>query len=84
MTNLKGSEKQITWASEIRNANIKILERELKEFEGREVSEKCSYEHITSKIKKAIADISNEQTDAKWWIENKNLANAFLSRIKKK
>jgi hypothetical protein len=83
MIELVGSEKQVAWATEIRNNNIKTLIQEVEEFKGRETREDCSYSVIIGKIEKAIEDIKNGKPEAKWWIENKGIANWFLQKIKR-
>ena len=49
-----GTEKQIVWANDIRNANIKTLEREIEEFKLREVNGTSSFPEIIAKLEKAI------------------------------
>ena len=83
MIELVGSDKQVAWANEIRNSNIATLENEVAEFKARGARESFDYSIIIGKIEKAIEDIKNGKSEAKWWIENKSVASAFLSRIKK-
>lgn len=83
MIELVGSEKQVAWANEIRNSNIATLENEVTEFKARGARESFDYSVIIGKIEKAIEDIKNSKPEAKWWIENKGIANAFLFKIKR-
>lgn len=81
MKNLFGSEKQIAWAEQIIAENIATLTRTIEEFKGREVRENCSYSNVTDRLKKALDDLSNSEYSAKWWIEHKNVANAYIQKV---
>ena len=72
-----GTEKQIAWATEIRNTSIKNMERELAEFVKR-----GGFEVIVAKIEKGINELQTVDKDAKFWIEHKNLDGAYLQKIK--
>ena len=72
-----GTEKQIAWATEIRDASIKNMEKELADFVRR-----GHFEVIVAKIEKGIEELKTVDKDAKFWIEHKNLDGAFLQRIK--
>lgn len=85
MLKLTGTEKQVAWAESIRTDNIKTLERELAELKDREVREDWDYSNITAKIEKAIEELKNDttHTEAKWWIEHRGLAQAFMYNLRK-
>lgn len=78
-----GSEKQIVWANDIRNANIKTLEREIEEFKLREINGTGSFPELISKLEKAIEEIKTTEKTAQWWIEHQNLASAYIQKIKR-
>lgn len=83
MIELKGSEKQIAWATDIRNQNIKILENEINQIKTRfnnVVMSAKSVELIT-KLENAINVIKTTHPEAKFWIENKGVANAYIYRL---
>lgn len=77
-----GSEKQIAWATQIREHNLKTLQDEADNFKERSVRENWDYSTIISKIENAIAEIQVTEKTAKFWIENRNLAGAYLYKIK--
>ena len=81
MIKLTGSEKQIAWATTIRDNNINTLKTEIENFKARGQREDWDYSEIIAKIEKAIEDIKVTKSDAKWWIENKGVASSFLQRI---
>jgi hypothetical protein len=83
MIKLTGTEKQIEWATQIRDTNVKTLEREIEELKLREANGTGSFPELVAKIEKAISDIGNQKSEAKWWIDNKNIANAFIQSIKR-
>ena len=81
MKNLTGSEKQIAWAEQIIAENISTLTRTIEEFKGREVRENCSYSSVTDRLEKALNELNNSEYAAKWWIEHKNVANAYIQKV---
>lgn len=76
-----GSEKQIAWATEIRATTIKQLQREINELKMREVSPR--FEMLIGKLENAITELSTTEKSAKFFIDNQNLAPAFIQNIKK-
>lgn len=90
MIALVGSEKQVAWATEIRNNNIAVLKRELEDMK-----ELVAYQtetfgspaarcpEIVKELEKALSIIGKNKPEAKWWIENKGMAMAFVQRIKR-
>jgi len=83
MINLNGSEKQIAWATEIRNSNLKKLQDELATFKERSIEENWDYSNITTKLELAISQIGTKHPEAAWWIDHKGLAASFISRLLK-
>jgi len=83
---LVGSEKQISWATDIRNSNIKAIERELADFERRySYGDSPTFITIIEKLRIALDDIKGVKspTAAKFWIEHKNVAGAYIQKIKR-
>jgi len=78
-----GTEKQIAWANDIRNDNLKTLEIEIEEFKLRETNGTGSFPELIAKLEKAIEEIKTTEKSAKWWIEHQNLANAYIQKIKR-
>jgi hypothetical protein len=85
MVELIGSEKQVAWATEIRNDNIKTLEREIEDLKSREVNGTGSFPELVAKLEKALNELKNDTTHiyASWWIEHKGLARVFIQSAKK-
>lgn len=73
MINLTGSEKQINWANEIRDYNIKALENERNTFQQRIKEEGSDFTNIVNEFDRIIDKLSNQQPSAKWWIEHKEV-----------
>jgi len=85
MVELIGSEKQVAWANEIRERNVKNFEREIEELKGREERGTGSFPELVAKLEKALDELKNDttRTSATWWIEHSNAANAFIQRTKR-
>ncbi len=85
MVQLIGSEKQIAWATDIRNHNIKVLQNEINEIKARhydynlEISPKSA--EMISKLEKAINDIMTTHPDSKFWIDHKGLAGVYIHKL---
>jgi len=77
--NLTGSEKQIAWAKEIIAQNLKDLQREMDYYKGRTDGVFTDY---ADKLEKAINELGESNCTAKWWIEHRNLANAYMQKAK--
>jgi len=82
---LVGSEKQIAWATDIRNSNIREIKREICYFE-RMLAEKSWDQGVTilAKLNVFIDKVNNENvlTAAKYWIDHKNLSGWYIQKIK--
>jgi hypothetical protein len=78
----KGSEKQIAWAEDIRNQNIRTLEREIEELKLREVDGTGSFPELIAKLEKAVKELLTVEKPAKFYIEHNNLANAYIYKLK--
>ena len=83
MKELKGTEKQIAWATQIRDSNVKELKREIEEFKLRKINGTGSFPELIAKLGKALQEIEEKDLTASWWIEHKGLAASFIQRIKK-
>lgn len=76
---LKGSEKQVAWASSIRLAALPMIDTAMKYLMADALSHDA--ERLSEEAKREIADaiafIGTElkaNTEAGWWIDNRNLA----------
>jgi len=79
MINLTGTEKQIAWATEIRDFNVKMLKNEIESFEKRN-----AFPEIVEKLKAAVIEVEEGKSEAKFWIEHQNLANAYIQKLNRK
>ncbi len=80
---LAGSEKQVAWATEIRNSNIKCLEREIEELKDRKERGTGSFPELIAKLENGLKEIKTTVIPAKWWIENQGMALAFIQKAKR-
>jgi hypothetical protein len=85
MKELQGTEKQVTWANQIRQENINTLQREIDELAARMLENSPSFKLIIDKLQKALNDLTNDtiHINAGWWIEHNNLAVAYIQRVKR-
>jgi len=79
---INGSEKQIAWAEKIRIEQIETMNKEAKYFVERGVRENWDYSAIIIKIEKGTEELKTVAKDAKFWIEHRNIASAYLQRIR--
>lgn len=74
MIDLTGTDKQITWATDIRNQMVSQVAT-LKEQLAAAATRKPGQDHLLAAtipaIDSALADMLREHTDAGWWIDNR-------------
>ncbi len=82
MTNLKGTEKQVAWAEDIRAGQIRQMEKYIRDWELRIEREGIypGYTWILEKHKEALEEL-RQVSEAKFWIEHRRIANALNTRI---
>ncbi|KPU42135.1 hypothetical protein OXPF_39140 [Oxobacter pfennigii] len=90
MVELIGTENQVKWANDIKNDNIRVIERELEAIADRSSRDEWyandeKVKTYTARVSKALDEIKNDTTHiyASWWIEHKGIANAYIQKIKK-
>lgn len=77
---LTGSKKQIKWAEEIRQNTVRRLEKNAKSFS--QGYQKSVRSEVYSIIKDFMASIIESETEAKWWIENRQCTSSgFINRV---
>jgi len=83
---LTGSEKQIAWATKIRERNIKKLETEIADLTRRMNQDSPMFATLVEKLNDGLKEFAGETapTDSKWWIENKGVVAEFIQRMKAK
>jgi hypothetical protein len=78
---LSGSEKQIAWASKIRLQMLPEIEKAVAKIDAIRPYEDPLTDAAYAEIADAIALIASEmrsETDARWWIDNRNAAARYL------
>lgn len=78
MIELEGSEKQITWATEIRNSNIKLLQAEIDQLKARYHP---NFDIAIAKFEKAIIEAQTKQSSAKYWIDHQGVAGVYIQKV---
>jgi len=74
MIKLEGSEKQIAWAEEIMEHNIRYLHKERDDYKRRtEEEEGSDFTAIVKEFERVIEMLETKQPSAKWWIEHKSI-----------
>ena len=81
LTNLTGSEKQISWATDIRKKfvfeNIELVEDKCKKYSNGLCDLNATREKINAVLNedaiKTIISIFNRAQDSKFWIDNRDL-----------
>lgn len=69
---LTGTERQITWATTIRYDHIKTVKRALETYEKDKVV--FTFGSVTTEQWKAVFDsLVNNETESKFWIENRKI-----------
>lgn len=85
MVELKGSEKQVKWGNDIKREMLEALEnaksykKYVNDFEFNE-DEKKAERVIFEKIEELEKQINNE-TSAKWFIENRDITTRAFSKV---
>ena len=80
LVKLTGTPKQVTWAEEIRKANISHLLDCLKNFELR-AARGDDFPEIRVALKKAIDGLMSQPTEARWWIDHRRIAWVIEQKI---
>jgi len=85
MIKLKGTEKQIAWAEDIRRRNIEYLEEVIKRFEIRAAATGQNFPEVVADLHRCIHEFKTLEdfSSAKWWIEHQKCAMAFEQRLLK-
>lgn len=68
MVNLEGSEKQIAWASDIREKAVNVVEKFMAEAVNREMAQK-------------LVDMMMAESKASYWIDNRYSVNGSVTEL---
>ena len=73
MTTLKGTEKQINWANDIRVKGLAVLDEHVAEFEAHVKAMKVVSEQQQEMLVRYYKAVDSSKTNdsAAWWIENR-------------
>lgn len=76
MKNLIGTEKQVTWANEIRSALINVINSEIEEYRVKAENKPERADRIMEKAaisERALAWVLDNAVNASWWIDNRDI-----------
>lgn len=89
MVELIGSDKQIAWATEIRNSCIRKVQHDIETktillgLANAAGDDSSKLTKMIAKLNEGMAQLENDttHTSAAWWISNKGIADVFIQNV---